>query len=170
MTIELILEVLQRTEMHSKKAMDYMCKWHRMCLIPSKYFEAPKCIRRKQCIALCVSDIECIWCLWNTSEVSNPLFCPFKCETGRQIYWCHQRCPLTLASPAVIRLWQLSESVQRSDNQCRLFVPSCWVNQRRSHSAPWVLTWTHSHFLPSGHLHSYLRLWCIFMYPSHLQL
>ncbi len=61
-----------------------------------------------------------------------------------------------LASPAVTRLWQLSELVQWSDNQHRPFVPSCWVYQRRSHSAPRVLTQTHSCFLTSGHLHFYL--------------
>ncbi len=46
--------------------------------------------------------------------------------------------------------------MQWSDNQCRLFVPSCWDNQRRLHSAPWVLTQTRSCFLPSRHLHFYL--------------
>ncbi len=58
--------------------------------------------------------------------------------------------------PAVTHLWQISESMQQSDNQHRLFKPSCWVNQRRSHSVPWVLTRTCSCFLTSGHLHFYL--------------
>ncbi len=70
--------------------------------------------------------------------------------------WIRQQVPLYLASLAVTCLWQLSKSIRRSNNQCRLFVPSCWVNQRRSHSAPWVLTQTRSPFLPTGHFYSYL--------------
>ncbi len=69
------------------------------------------------------------------------------------VVWSH----LALASLAVTRLWQSTKSLQQSDNQRRLFVPGCWVNQGRLHSAPWVLTQTRSCFLTSGHLHFYLH-------------
>ncbi len=98
------------------------------------------------------SKIECY--------LSNPhtIYCsvPLSVKPVSKFTWSHQWDLLSLRSPAVTRLWHLSELVQRSDNQCRLFVPCCWVNQRRLHSAPWVLTRTHSRFLPSGHFYSYL--------------
>ncbi len=86
------------------------------------------------------------------------VFCSVPLSVKPASKMCKKLCPLDpldLASPAVTHLWQLSELMWWSDNQRRLFVPSCWVNQRRLHSAPWVLTQTRSHFLTSRQFNSY---------------
>ncbi len=73
--------------------------------------------------------------------------CPRYCSVSlsvKPVYLTRTSTRTYLSFSASVWLSHLCDSqpspVRRSDNQHRPFVPCCWVHQRRSHSAPQVLT------------------------------